>query len=559
MAEAPQPPKLLDDFSGGCIRNVSKYKRPKDSSPLSINFVFDENVGEAQLRKGTSMIGNQIKDGNPILGLTNFRRRGDTNHALLAVVSDDSNNNIHKATNWAESLADDTKNLKTRFVQFLDSVMRINGTDGAKSFNGTSWIATAGTFDLANAPVGLYPLNYKDRVHILSEDGILYSSSVPRFNLNYDNQSSNFTVGARLTGGTSAATGIIIKDTDGGATGTLELGGITGDFQNNETITDDATGAGSALVNHASAPIGQYKISWLNNYITTLIDPDNGEKGKATGLGRVGGLMLIFFERAMYTWNGSSTEADQIVGIGNSSNESIAVDKNTGLLFFANEHGIYATKGGYPQKISRFMDDFFDNMSTSNYQHIASGTDGKHVLVSIGDVTLDEKTISNVVLRYTIASQEWAVLSYPTQPRVFSQYIDGTTVKLVYGDDDGNVIEIDSSAATDTAAAATTPINYEYRTRLIFEPLQGMNKKITERIITDTEESSGVKFLYKADKNTDRDEDFITLGEIKKDVQEFKIPSIQYKHIQFMLKGRSSKGRFRLKAIEIPNNKIHGY
>ena len=59
--------------------------------------------------------------------------------------------------------------------------------------------------------------------------------------MNYDAQSANFNVGSRLTGGTSGATGIIYRDTDGGATGTLELTGITGTFQNNETITDDGS------------------------------------------------------------------------------------------------------------------------------------------------------------------------------------------------------------------------------------------------------------------------------------------------------------------------------
>jgi hypothetical protein len=64
--------------------------------------------------------------------------------------------------------------------------------------------------------------------------------------LNYDAETVAFTKGATLTGGTSAATGIIAKVIDNGTTGTLWLDSVTGTFQNNETITDSATGSATA-------------------------------------------------------------------------------------------------------------------------------------------------------------------------------------------------------------------------------------------------------------------------------------------------------------------------
>jgi hypothetical protein len=64
--------------------------------------------------------------------------------------------------------------------------------------------------------------------------------------LDYDGQSANFAVGQILTGGTSGATALIVYDADAGATGTLTLDNISGTFQNNEAITDSATGAAVA-------------------------------------------------------------------------------------------------------------------------------------------------------------------------------------------------------------------------------------------------------------------------------------------------------------------------
>lgn len=67
--------------------------------------------------------------------------------------------------------------------------------------------------------------------------------------LAYDAQTSNFTVGDLITGGTSGATARIIADADGGATGTLTLHTVTGTFVDNETITGAISG--SATVNGA--------------------------------------------------------------------------------------------------------------------------------------------------------------------------------------------------------------------------------------------------------------------------------------------------------------------
>ena len=96
MANMQQNPIIVDDFSGGVLRNVGPYKMPDEATPHAINFVFDENIGKATLRKGTAMIDAQIVNDKPVLGLVNFRDNG-ANHELLAVLSDGSNNDLYKA------------------------------------------------------------------------------------------------------------------------------------------------------------------------------------------------------------------------------------------------------------------------------------------------------------------------------------------------------------------------------------------------------------------------------------------------------------------------------
>lgn len=64
--------------------------------------------------------------------------------------------------------------------------------------------------------------------------------------LKYDAQSGNFVVGNTVTGGTSANTALIKGDNDGGTSGFLTLINTTGDFQNDEALTDGGTGAATA-------------------------------------------------------------------------------------------------------------------------------------------------------------------------------------------------------------------------------------------------------------------------------------------------------------------------
>lgn len=91
----------------------------------------------------------------------------------------------------------------------------VNGADFAQLYDGTSWsqITDEATFGLA-----------------------------------YDAQTANFTVGQVVTGGTSGATATITADDDQGGTGTLSVQGITGTFQDNETITDPLGGSATSNI-----------------------------------------------------------------------------------------------------------------------------------------------------------------------------------------------------------------------------------------------------------------------------------------------------------------------
>ena len=79
----------------------------------------------------------------------------------------------------------------------------------------------------------------------------------PGSTLGYDAQTGNFTLGLIVTGQTSGATARIIADSDSGATGTLTLREIIGEFDDDEIITDSATGSATAngTLSHQNAAL----------------------------------------------------------------------------------------------------------------------------------------------------------------------------------------------------------------------------------------------------------------------------------------------------------------
>jgi hypothetical protein len=108
---------------------------------------------------------------------------------------------------------------------------------------------------------------------------ITFAAYRPAAALNYDNQTSNFTVGDTITGSTSHATGRLLVQTDDGSTGVLRLRSIAGTFVNNENITG-ALG-GSARTN-GTISTGDMIIQ---NQVITDLAPDADARADIKGQG----------------------------------------------------------------------------------------------------------------------------------------------------------------------------------------------------------------------------------------------------------------------------------
>ena len=203
-------------------------------------------------------------------------------------------------------------------------------------------------------------------------------------------------------------------------------------------------------------------ISWTSGNGSITIEPFEGQ-GAITGLGKVPGYLLVFKERALKRWNGSSTFPDDLSTIGTSSHESIVIGKRTCFFFSASYKksiGFYETNGDTTIKVSRPIQSIIEAIPSAKYSSIAGFSDGEIVMWSIGDITYDEITYSNVVALYHMDTRTWACLSFPTEFKVFAQYIDGTTLKIAAGNDDGEIIEIFTGENDNYTGKSNVPIQF---------------------------------------------------------------------------------------------------
>lgn len=114
--------------------------------------------------------------------------------------------------------------------QKMEVIRTVFGTDSGNKWYGVlgAWHAVPSWSNEAVAGVGAYVGN---------------SNALP-----FDAKTGNFTAGLVVTGGTSGATATIVAVDDNGTTGTLIVKGISGTFQNDETITDSSTGSATSNI-----------------------------------------------------------------------------------------------------------------------------------------------------------------------------------------------------------------------------------------------------------------------------------------------------------------------
>src|SRR3990167_6148518 len=189
-------------------------------------------------------------------------------------------------------------------------------------------------------------------------------------------------------------------------------------------------------------------VSWSASGSGSLQAEQEDGGGTLQALNKVPGYLLIYKQRSLKRWNFDSSFHEDLVNIGTQSHKSVVRARGENYFFYG-PNGFYETEGSYPKKISRPVQRIVEGIASSFYSKVNGWSDNENVYWSIGDITVDfdrgfTETYANVVLRYTIDTQQWAPLQYAHEFRALSQYISGDDTLIVGGDDDGQVLQLNT-------------------------------------------------------------------------------------------------------------------
>ncbi len=461
--------KLTLNFSGGMNSKDSPLTLKENESELIINYNL-EDVGSLVKRPGYELLGTNSLSTSGLFGTMNPNNKdnqayltvndGTPNRITYYLKSSDNTWTTTNDTGQTPFLPAGASNqvFRTRFVAALNYIFRINGGDAPVSF----LITTPQTKTTVN-------LKYEDAAAIAITPflGAVYQDRI-YFNDSADGKRSRLYYSTEIT-----------------AAGTVTWGAsVAGNTQFFDVNVDDG------------------------DFITAL--ENNGNH------------LLVFKNYAMYRWIWGQLEADKIIGVGTTSQESVATNFEIGTTFFANPQGVYAYSGNRPKLISRKIQKYVDAVTTASWIYAAGGVDEDHYYLSVGNITVNSRLISNAVFVYHFNLDAWTIHSMAIEPNVFAAIgLTYPNKPLSFGSVSGTYTITDSTS--DLVGAGVRSINTEVLTKeymLVFP-----EKTTLENIDVVAIQGGDTRISYQLDRNlTGKEGDFVSLkGGLNKRVNTFRV------------------------------------
>ena len=276
------------------------------------------------------------------------------------------------------------------------------------------------------------------------------------------------------------------------------------------------------------------------------ISPQDGDS--ITGIKRTSNALLVFKRNHIYrVYSINSTDPDPYINVGTYSQESIIECKDG--IFFHSPYAFYqyASK---PVDISKKIVDAVLAIPRASWPNVCSWEDGDHLYWSVGDVTLDGISLTDMVYRYTLSKQLWAFSSYPYQIRSASKYDNGTIRTNAVGGDNGKVYTFDSGTSDDG-----TPIFYNVETQFYYISNAKSDLKSIDEMVALFENAQGAQVSYKID--DDSPNTWRPIGQLKDDIsQKLIVGAKDFTRIKFKLDGNIIGNSLIFRGFEILQSAI---
>lgn len=456
------PSRQFNRFSlgiSGMNCNTSSLILADTDAELLRNCDIDD-IGKISKRKGTLLYGSQIVANKTILGIYEFTSSGGTSYQL-AVCSDGTNNDTYKITSTT---------LNGAITTSSTSIVLTSGTNFANSgtveiegdlitYTGKSTHTLTGVTGITDSHASGVTARQWIKTGLVDDtkDKKTRFSSLVDYVFRVNGAEAMSSSADTATWGTTNCLATLTPS-------------LIENFQDRLYVAGDATNPDRLYA--SSIPSLTNVLTW--NTTTQVIDsigsagfyidinPDDS-CGNLTALKTNGTNLLMFKDRALYTYNGSATQPDQLIDVGAVSQDVV---QNIGYITFffgrcEKELGVYAYTGGYPKLISRKIKRWIDNIDQTTYATWCAGVTNDKYMLYVGNVVFNNDeiygtiTFSDVWLVYNVSKDAWTV--YDNLPaRMFGYYTVSNARKLFYGNNNGKIFEVGSGETDDSGDSKTT-------------------------------------------------------------------------------------------------------
>lgn len=190
-------------------------------------------------------------------------------------------------------------------------------------------------------------------------------------------------------------------------------------------------------------PPSTYTVTYNTANFIQSLSPQDGES--ISGLFRVPRALLVFKQNHIYRiYNASNVDPYPAYNVGTYSQESIVQAKDG--LYFHHSSGFYKFNyDGQPTEISKRIGDVVRAIPRSYYENVTGIYDGYDAIKwSVGPVTVEGVSYTNMQVRYTISTQVWTIYDFPNNSiTAMTPYDDGTYQYQVMGTSAGRVGQMD--------------------------------------------------------------------------------------------------------------------
>ena len=197
---------------------------------------------------------------------------------------------------------------------------------------------------------------------------------------------------------------------------------------------------------------GAWALTWTSTN-NTRIETNDGEE--VSGLGKNFNRVLVFKPSSIHKWDADNEEFIREKGnIGCTHHRSIA-NLRTSTMFYKEGYGFYEyTSGEEPKLISKKIDNWV--LAIKSGQDVSANTDENNYYASIGDVTVDGRDYSDVVLQYNSLLGAWTVIDNVDASVIVKFGITDRKTLYFGGRSDGKIYELFSYTTTSTSTSSTS-------------------------------------------------------------------------------------------------------